>query len=151
MSRLREQLAQQLKVTYQREKEAQDERINTEQARATADQQDTLVTAQINVQVADQKEKEREALGRAERKYLENLSAGQKAQAVVLGEDRVAMLQALDKILETLHDKPELAVMVNKFVPNIMVTGDNGGGFSGAAAILGSTLTQKTETSATKN
>ncbi|TLX16497.1 hypothetical protein [Rhizobium sp. MHM7A] len=109
------------------------------------------MTAQINVQVADQKEKEREALGRAERKYLENLSAGQKAQAVVLGEDRVAMLQALDKILETLHDKPELAAMVNKFVPNIMVTGDNGGGLSGAAAILGSTLIQKIETSATKN
>lgn len=151
VSRLREQLAQQLKVTYQREKEAQDERINTEQARATADQQDTLVTAQINVQVANQKEQEREALGRAERKYLENLSAGQKAQALILGEDRVAMLQALDKVLETLHDKPELAAMVNKFVPNIMVTGENGGGLSGAAAILGSALTQKTETPATKN
>jgi hypothetical protein len=151
VSRLREQLAQQLKVTYQREKEAQDERINTEQARATADQQDTLVTAQINVQVANQKEQEREALGRAERKYLENLSAGQKAQALILGEDRVAMLQALDKVLQTLQDKPELATMVNKFVPNIMVTGENGGGFSGAAAIIGDALTQKQTTSTVKN
>ncbi len=151
VSRLREQLAQQLKVTYQREKEAQDERINTEQARATADQQDTLVTAQIKVQVAAQTEVERETLGRGERKYLENLSAGQKAQAVVLGEDRVAMLQALDKVLETLHDKPELATMVNKFVPNIMVTGENGGGLSGAAAILGNAMTQKNDASAAKN
>lgn len=144
VSRLREQLAGQLKVTYQREKEAQAERINTEQARATADQQNHLVEAQIDVQVAAQKEIERETLGRGERKYLENLSAGQKAQALVLGEDRVTALQALDKVLDTLKDKPELVNLVSKLVPNVVVSGENGGGLAGAAAIFGDALGKKT-------
>ena len=82
-----------------RETEAQKQRIETEQARATADEQPRLVAAQIAVQVAEQREAERAALGRAERKYLEEIAHGQKAQAEVLGQDRVAMLQALDKVL----------------------------------------------------
>ncbi len=135
VSRLRQQLADQLSQAYARETEAQGKRIETEQARATANEQPRLVAAQIAVQVARQREEERAALGRAERQYLEELARGQLAQAEVLGKDRVAILQALEKMLVSLERKPELVALVGKLVPNTVV-GD-GSGLAGAAAIFG--------------
>ena len=137
IARLRQQLADQLGEAYKRETEAQKQRIETEQARATANEQPRLVEAQIAVQVAEQREAERAALGRAERKYLEELAQGQSAQASVLGQDRVAMLQALEKVLGTLERQPQLVELMGKLVPNTIVTGS---GFEGAAAILGDAL-----------
>jgi hypothetical protein len=141
--RLRQWLADQMKETYAKETQAQNERIQTEQARATADQQKELVGAQIAVQVANQKEQEQDTLGRGQRKFLENLSAGQKAHALILGEDRVAYLQALDKVLDALKAQPQLVALVGKLVPNIVVSGENGGGLAGAAAILGEAISKK--------
>ena len=138
ISRLRVQLADQLGKAYERETEAQDKRIKTEQARATADEQPRLVAAQIAVKVARQREEERAALGSAERKYLEALARGQSAQAEVLGKDRVAMLQALEKVLSTLENRPELVSLVSRLVPHTVVGGN--AGLAGAAAILGSAL-----------
>ncbi len=137
VSRLRVQLADQLSNAYERETSAQQKRIETEQARSTANEQPRLVQAQIAVQVAGQREKEREALGRAERKYLEELAKGQMAQATVLGQDRVALLQALEKLLGSLERRPELVQLVGKLVPNTIVSGESAGGLSGAAAIFG--------------
>ena len=135
VQRLREQLADQLTKAYQRETQAQEQRIETEQARATANEQPRLVQAQIAVQVANQREEERAALGRAERHYLEELARGQRAQAEVLGQDRVALLQALEKLLVSLERKPELVGLVGKLVPNTVVGGSSG--LAGAAAIFG--------------
>ena len=134
IGRQRVQLADQLGQAYIRETEAQKQRIETEQARSTADEQPRLVAAQIAVQVAEQREAERAALGRAERKYLEEIAMGQKAQTEVLGQDRVTMLQALDKALISLERQPQLVQLVGKLVPNTVV---NGSGLEGAAAILG--------------
>lgn len=142
IARLRQQLADQLAQAYKRETEAQTQRIETEQARATANEQPRLVAAQIAVKVAEQREGERAALGRAERKYLEEIAQGQSAQANVLGQDRVAMLQALDKVLSTLEREPNLVTIVGKLVPNTVV---NGSGLEGAAAILGNALGPKTQ------
>ncbi|PLX38020.1 MAG: hypothetical protein C0606_07185 [Hyphomicrobiales bacterium] len=141
VSRLRVQLADQLSKAYERETDAQQKRIETEQARSTANEQPRLVQAQIAVQVANQREKEREALGRAERKYLEELAKGQMAQATVLGQDRVALLQALEKTLASLERRPELVQIVGKLVPNTVVGGSEGG-LAGAAAIFGSNFGQ---------
>ncbi len=137
LGRQRQQLADQLGEAYKRETEAQKQRIETEQAKATANEQPRLVESQIAVQVAEQKEAERAALGRAERKYLEEIAQGQLAQANVLGQDRVAMLQALEKVLGSLERQPQLVELMGKLVPNTVVTG---AGFEGAAAILGDAL-----------
>jgi hypothetical protein len=137
IARLRQQLADQLAAAYKRETEAQKQRIETEQARATANEQPRLVESQIAVQVANQKESERAALGRAERKYLEEIAQGQMAQANVLGQDRVAMLQALEKVLGSLERQPQLVALMGKIVPNTVVTGS---GLEGAAAILGDAM-----------
>jgi hypothetical protein len=142
ISRQREQLAQQLAIAYQRETESQAKRIETEQARATANEQPRLVESQIAVQVARQREAERAALGRAERQYLEELARGQLAQANVLGQDRVALLQALEKTLATLERKPELVGLISRLVPNTVVTSGGGSGLEGAAAILGNAMRQ---------
>ena len=139
VSRLRQQLADQLSVTYSRETAAQEKRIETEQARSTANEQPRLVAAQIAVKVAKQREEERAALGRAERQFLEELARGQSAQANVLGQDRVALLQALDKILNSLEKRPELVTIVGKLVPHTVVNG-SGDGLTGAAAVLGNAL-----------
>ncbi|QDG78663.1 SPFH domain-containing protein [Labrenzia sp. PHM005] len=143
VSRLRVQLADQLSTAYERETDAQQKRIETEQARSTADEQPRLVEAQIAVQVANQREQERAALGRAERQYLEELARGQRAQVDVLGQDRVALLQALEKLLTSLERKPELVGLVGKLVPNTVVSSD-GAGLAGAAALLGSSLANTT-------
>ena len=139
VSRLRVQLADQLSIAYERETDAQQKRIETEQARSTADEQPRLVQAQIAVKVANQREQERAALGRAERQYLEELARGQRAQVDVLGQDRVALLQALEKLLASLERKPELVALVGKLVPNTIVGGD-GAGLAGAAALLGASI-----------
>jgi SPFH domain / Band 7 family len=136
VQRLREQLADQLQKAYERETVAQAKRIETEQARATANEQPRLVEAQIAVQVATQREAERAALGRAERQFLEELARGQRAQAEVLGQDRVALLQALDKTLASLEKRPELVGLISRLVPHTMVTGGGDGGLAGAAAVL---------------
>ncbi|WP_206682717.1 SPFH domain-containing protein [Chthonobacter albigriseus] len=139
ITRLRQQLADQLSNAYARETAAQNERIKTEQARATADEQPRLVESQIAVQVAQQREQEREALGRAERKFLEELAKGQSAQAGVLGQDRVAMLQALEKVLATLEKRPDIIQLVGRLVPQTLVT-SGGGGVEGAAAVIGQAI-----------
>lgn len=143
VGRQREQLAEQLGKAYERETASQGKRIETEQARATADEQPRLVQAQIAVQVANQREAEQAALGRAERQYLEELARGQLAQANVLGQDRVALLQALDKTLTLLERKPELVQLISKLVPNTVVNGGAESGLAGAAAIFGSTFGAK--------
>ena len=137
LGRQRQQLADQLGEAYKRETEAQKQRIETEQAKSTANEQPRLVESQIAVKVAEQKEAERAALGRAERKYLEEIAQGQLAQANVLGQDRVAMLQALEKVLGSLEREPNLVALMGKLVPNTVVTG---GGLEGAAAILGDAM-----------
>ena len=141
ISRLRVQLADQLSKAYERESAAQKIRIETEKAKATADEQPRLVAAQIAVQVANQKEAERAALGRAERQFLEELARGQRAQADVLGQDRVSMLQALEKLLASLERKPELVGLISRLVPHTVV-GNSDGGLAGAAAIFGNAFHQ---------
>ncbi len=121
---------------------AQAKRIETEQARATANQQPKLVESQIAVQMATQRESERAALGRAERVFLEETARGQRAQADVLGQDRVALLQALEKLLGTLERKPELAQLAGRLVPHTVVGSGGGEGLAGAAAILSGVMGQ---------
>lgn len=89
IARQRTQLAEQLKITYAEEQRAQEERIKTEKSRATADQQDELVRAEIAVQVAEQTKLKLQKEGEGEKLRLTGIAAGQQAQTSVLGQDRV--------------------------------------------------------------
>jgi hypothetical protein len=146
VARRREQLAQQLRQAYQQETIAQTERAKTEAARAEANQQDQLVAARIAVQVAHQRIQERTSLGEAEKAFLELLAAGQRAQSDVLGRENAMALEALKQVLTTLREKPELASLLTRLVPQTLVMNSGtgsasaGAGLEGAAAILGGAL-----------
>ena len=131
--RKRQQLAFEMIETLQREQEAQRERIAKENAQATAEQQPELVRAEIAVQVAEQYEKEREARGRADRNYLEQVASGQEAQANVLGKDIVARLKMLELILEN----PDALSHLGKTVPQIVVMSGDGDGAAGIGSLEG--------------
>jgi hypothetical protein len=131
VARLREQLAGQLRETFKREKEAQDQRIETEKARATADQQPELVAAEIRVKIAEKDKMAAKLRGEGEKLMLTEIALGQKAQVAVLGEDKVMQLAVLDKVLNAATKNPDIVK-----IPQVLVSG-TGGGLEGAAAILG--------------
>lgn len=149
VAKCREQLAEQLQNTFRQEKEAQEKRIETEKARAQADQQPTLIQAQIKKDAAKYEKDAMQKLGEGEKLRLMEIAAGQKAQVQVLGQDRVMQLAMLKEILEAAKANPEIVK-----VPNVLVRGATGG-LEGAAAILGASnlttgLLENKEVSTTK-
>jgi hypothetical protein len=135
LARQREQLAGQLRAAYIQEQTAQEQRQKTEQARATADQQRDIVTAETAVKTALLAQNRRQAEGHAERLFLEEQAAGQTAQAEVLGKDSVLRLQQIKLFFDLLAQHPE--IVANLRLPQVYV-GGGGGGLEGAAAIFGS-------------
>jgi hypothetical protein len=127
----RKQLAESLVSTYQQEKLAQQERVKAESERARADQQGTLMRSEIGIKVAENDATARAERGLGEEKYMKSVAAGQEAQANVLGKDKAFELAYIKEVLAAAISEPELI----KY-PNILVMGQ-GGGFEGAAAILG--------------
>lgn len=136
VSRLRQQLADQLTQTYRQEKVAQTERINRERERATANQQSNFVQAEIGVKVAEKNAEAAELRGKGIRAEMTHVAAGQKEQAQVLGEDKVLLIALADKLLATLERKPELVRLIERLVPTTVVTGSGGFDLSAAAAII---------------
>ena len=141
VSRLRQQLADQLQVTYQQEQKAQTQRIETEKARATAEQQHQLVESMIGVQVAEQNKNASKLRGEGQKLELEEIAQGQRAQADVLGQDRVLTITLVQQLLKTVQDKPEIVSLIGRLVPQTVVsTGGQGAGLDSAAAVLGALL-----------
>jgi SPFH domain / Band 7 family len=141
VSRLRQQLADQLQVTYQQEQKAQTQRIETEKARATAEQQHQLVESVIGVQVAEQNKSASKLRGEGQKLELEEIAQGQRAQADVLGQDRVLTINLVQQMLKTIQDKPEVVSLIGRLVPQTVVsTGGQGTGLDSAAAIFGALL-----------
>ncbi|MDM8550251.1 SPFH domain-containing protein [Desulfobacterales bacterium HSG2] len=131
VARLREQLAGQLEETFKKEKDAQDQRITTEKARATADQQPELVAAEIRVDIARKDKMAAQLKGEGEKLKLMEIAKGQESQVAVLGKDKVMQLAALEKILQAAVANPDIVK-----VPRVLVSG-TGAGLEGAAAVLG--------------
>jgi hypothetical protein len=141
VSRKRQQLADQLQVTYQQEQKAQTQRIETEKARATAEQQHQLVEALIGVQVAGQNKDAAKLRGEGQKLELEEIAQGQRAQADVLGQDRVLTITLVQQLLKTIQEKPEIVSLIGKLVPQTVVsTGGQGASLDTAAAILGALI-----------
>ena len=118
-------------ATYKQEKIAQTERVHTESERSKADQQDRLMKSQIGITVADNEKAARIKKGEGEEAYLKAIALGQEAQANVLGKEKAFELTYIKEVLQAATENPDLI----KY-PNTLVMGQ-GGGFEGAAAILG--------------
>jgi regulator of protease activity HflC (stomatin/prohibitin superfamily) len=132
VARLRKQLADQLQETYAREQIAQKERIKVERERATANQQQILVKAEIEKQAAEFKKERARLEGEGEKLRLIEIAEGQKAMTQVLGEDRTLQLQMLKEMLSIAKDNPDIIK-----VPMVQVLGSGGASLEGAAAVLG--------------
>lgn len=150
----REQLATQLAKAFIQEKGAQEKRIESDKAKATADQQGDLVRAEIAVQTSVQNAQALRNQGQGERDRLTLISEGQRAQTEVLGADATVRLRQyeliLDRVFNFVDKNPNvLAVALanaHKFVPErVTNVGTNAGGNAGdsllgAATILGDLL-----------
>ena len=134
LARKREQLAQQMITTFQKEQQAQEERIRTEKARATAEQQPELVRAEIQVEVAKQDRTAAQLRGEGEKLRLQEIAAGQQAQASVLGRELTYQLAMVKDVLAFIAANPDAVK-----VPSVLVEGGNSGGapLPAAAAIFG--------------
>jgi len=127
----RKEIATQLLDTFKEETKAQDQRIETEKSRALGDQQPVLIAAQISKGAAEFEKDAERLRGEGEKLRLQEVAIGQKAQADVLGQERVVQITIAKMALEAAQSNPEIVK-----VPVISVQG-SGSGFEGAAAILG--------------
>ena len=133
VARQREQLAGQLETTFQQEKKAQQERIEVERQKATADQQSTLVKAEIEKEAAKQRKQTLRLQGEGEKLKLKEIAEGERARAEVLGKRNAAQLAMLKEVLAAAQDNPDIIK-----VPTVNVTSGGSGSLEGAAAVLGS-------------
>jgi hypothetical protein len=144
----REQLATQLARAFIQERAAQEKRVDSEKAKATADQQSKLVESEINVQRSLQNAHAARNEGQGERDKLTFISEGQQKQVGVLGPEATVKLRQFELMLDTIakfanaHPEVFTAALTNaqKFVPNVQV-GAGGEGVAGLlTAILGQNL-----------
>ena len=140
ISRLRQQLADQLQLTYQQEQKAQTQRIETEKARATAEQQHQLVEALIGVQVAEQNKNAAKLRGEGQKLELEETAQGQKAQADVLGQDRVLTINSFSNSSKPYRKSRSSSPWSGGWSQTVVSTGSQGTGLDSAAAIFGALL-----------
>jgi hypothetical protein len=137
----REQLATQLAKAFIQERAAQEKRIDSEKAKETANQQGTLVRAEIGVQASVQNALAARNEGQGERDKLMAIAAGQKSQVEVLGAEATRQLRQFELTLDTLakfaNANPQVigAAITNayKFVPQTSI---NLGGSSGSGSLL---------------
>ncbi len=147
----REQLATQLAKAFIQERAAQEKRVDSENAKATADQQAVLVRSVIGVQTSEKEALALKNKGEGQRDQLKAIADGQRAQMDVLGADSTVRLRQyellVDKLFEFANAHPEVltAALTNaqKFVPNIQVGAQDGGVSGLLMALLGQSLAQR--------
>src|SRR5262249_7135309 len=136
------------------ERAAQEKRIDSEKAKETANQQGTLVRAEIGVQASVQNALAARNEGQGERDKLTAIAAGPNAQGEVPGPEAPRQRRQFELTLETLskfanaHPEVLAAALTNayKFVPQTSINlGGSGGAGPGslldAAGLLGGLLT----------
>ena len=142
----REQLATQLAKAFIQEQAAQQQRVTSEKAKATADQQAELVKSEIEVQRSVQLAQAARNTGQGDRDKLSAIAEGQKKQMEVLGLDATVKLRQFELVLQFAQQHPEVvAAMFNnahKFVPQITV-GQGSEGVGGLlTALMGEMMTR---------
>ncbi len=146
------EIANQEIETFKKQKQSQDQRIETEKARGTADMQKDLAQSEVNVTIegnkaaaikinADAYQYKKEAEGRGDSFYTQETgkAKGAEVEAVgmarakaaeqlklAVGEQSTTLVNAIDAIMK--GDK--------KIMPEILVMGGNMGSLDGLAATL---------------
>ncbi len=135
------EIANQEIQTYQREKSAQDQRIEMEQAKGTADMQAQLAQAKVGVDIATNRAEARKAEASGEATFISETGAAKSAEVRAVG---LARAEAYQKQVAAIGQGPTAIVNVAtvlaekgiKIMPDILVAGGGGGSMDGAAAVL---------------
>ncbi|HYU58235.1 MAG TPA: hypothetical protein VEO00_09330, partial [Actinomycetota bacterium] len=146
------EIAVQRRQTFAREQEAQVARIDVEKAKGTADQQAELARAQVNVDVQKNRAAARTAEGEGEASFTRITGQGEAARVEAVGLARAKAIEArgvaqavgYEEQVKALGSAATALVAISqavaegriKVVPDVLVTGGEGGGLDGLAATL---------------
>ncbi len=140
------EVAHQEVETFKMQKQAQDQRIETEKARGTADMQVDLAKAKVGVDIQTNRTEARMKEAQGEAAYIEQTGTARGAEVRAVG---LANAEAYERQVGALGKGPTALVNAVKalsvgnvaFVPKILVLG--GGGNQGILESLGSLLMDK--------
>ena len=135
------EIANQEIQTFQKQKSAQDQRVDMERAKGTADMQAELAKSKVNVDIKSNNATARKAEADGEACYIQQTGAAKGAEVEAVGMARAkaykAQVDALGQGPTTfVNTMTALAEKGVKFVPDILVAGGSGGVIDGLAAQL---------------
>jgi regulator of protease activity HflC (stomatin/prohibitin superfamily) len=137
------EIANQEIATFKRQKEAQDQRVEMEHARGTAEMQTSLAKSAVGVEIERNNANARKAQADGEAVYIRETGAAKGAEVEAIG---LARAKAYESQVRALGPGPTtivnalnaLAESKVRFVPDVLVTGGSGSGgaLDGLAAVL---------------
>jgi regulator of protease activity HflC (stomatin/prohibitin superfamily) len=135
------EIANQEKLTYKMQQEAQEQRVLTEKSKGTADMQAELAKSQVGIDIKSNNARAREAEGAGEAAYIEKTGKAQGAQVEAVGMARAKAYEAQVRALgKTQTAIVNVATVLSegkaKFMPDVLVAGGGGGSLEGLAATL---------------
>ena len=136
------EIANQEIETFKRQREAQDQRINMEHARGTADMQAQLAKSAVGVEIEQNNAGARKAQANGESVYIRETGAAKGAEVEAVGLARARSYESQAKALgpastTIVNALNALAESKVRFVPEVLVSGGNGSGaIEGLAAVL---------------
>ena len=136
------EIANQEKVTFTAQKEAQLNRIAMEKQAGLADRQRDLAGSEVDIVIKENRARARKAEADGEATYIEQTGHARGAEIEAVGLARAKGFQAQKDALgaETtalVNVISELAKSANRFVPDILVTGSNGSSDAMSAGVMG--------------
>jgi len=136
------EIANQEKVTFTAQKEAQLNRISMEKQAGLADRQRDLAGSEIDIVINENRARARKAEADGEATYIEQTGRARGAEIEAIGLARAKGFEAQQAALGAestalVNVVSELSKSVTRFVPDILVNGNNGSGDAISAGVLG--------------
>ncbi len=144
------EIANQEIQTYQKQREAQEQRIQTEKAKGMADMQSSLAKSEVTINIEQNNANARKAQADGEASFIKQTGDAEASKTRAIGmanaEAYTAQVNALGQMPTALVNiAKELAKEKIKIVPDILVAGGDLGAFQALAATLTKNLGKKTE------
>ena len=136
------EIANQEIQTYEKQRAAQEQRINMEQAKGTADMQSKLAQSKVNVDIETNNANAQKAKAEGEAAYIRQTGTARGAEVEAVGLARAKAFQAQVQALgqgptALVNAVTVLAEKGAKFMPEILVAGGDGSGsLDGLSATL---------------
>ena len=136
------EIANQEKVTFTAQKEAQLNRIAMEKQAGLADRQRDLAGSEIDIVINENRARARKAEADGEATYIEQTGRARGAEIEAIGLARAKGFEAQQAALGAestalVNVVSELSKSVTRFVPDILVNGNGGSGDAVSAGVLG--------------